>query len=405
VPRTLRGSRAHDGTRRALPALGSVAAAILCSSALAAQATDAAGLTQAFGDAARRRLTDPTLDARVHEELARGRAARWLEDVDLRFQVLQAPSEEAALGLAFAFGKVLSMPEDAGDRSIELVGEGDVAFQPEDNPDDFLTVGLRLRWSGTHSFGSGEPRLEKAANLRDPGIEELVALDSRRLGELSGRVAATPDLELDQDEDFEFLVRRYVDELERGLAPEWLWDFDLHAAFESDQELSSRQPVLGAALGARLLSWDPDSSLSRWNLFDLPAASLRWLAGDDERFRLSGRAYPTLITGLDVVDGSSDDTRGALTDDESFLRARLEAGVVSPALEIGDETLMLSARWRLFQEVDAPAAVRRADADESSHLRLELELPAGWVLSYTTGRLPLDTREESTFALGFEVGL
>lgn len=199
------------------------------------------------------------------------------------------------------------------------------------------------------------------------------------------------------------LARSYFETVEHALPPELVWDFDLHAAYESNQDFSSRQLAFGTALGGRLVSWDPEARLSRLNAFDLPGAALRWLAGQDQGFRTSGEAYPTIVAGLDLVEAAREETRGAVTDDESFLRARLEAGLKTRVLDLEDESLFLSAGWRFYQEIDAPAAVRRADTDAHSHLQLSLDLPGGWFLSYATGKLPLDAQDDSTFALGFQV--
>ena len=237
-------------------------------------------------------------------------------------------------------------------------------------------------------------------------MADLAAFDHERFAELSARAAHEPAPErLREDPAFTALARAYSESVARELPSEWLWDSDMHAGLESTQDYSSRQVVLGLALSSRLVSWDPDARASRFNAFDAPAAAVRWLAGQDETFRLSGLAYPTVLAGLDVVDAARDETRGALTDDESFLRARLEAHLRSRVFELEDETLHLFAGWRFFQEVDAPAEVRSADTDRTSHIELSLDLPWGWSLSYAAGRLPLDSRYDSTFALGFNLQL
>ena len=151
------------------------------------------------------------------------------------------------------------------------------------------------------------------------------------------------------------------------------------------------------------MSWDPDASLSRYNVFDIPGATLRWLAGRDEDFRPSGQAYPTIVAGVDVVDAAREETRGALTEDETFLRARVEAALESRVLEFRGEELFLSAAWRSYLEFDAPASVRRAGDEEYSHLQISLDLPMHWSLTYSTGRLPPDALNDSIFALGFNV--
>ncbi len=373
-----------------------------------ARAQDPVRVPAQLGAEVRARLADPAQQNRVNERLAEGRLARLLEDLRLRFTLFEdARDDGAALGFTYDFAKSLFVSADEHPHTLDLVARGNVAFEPEANPDDLLETVLRLRWSGTRALARpAEARTLQAASLPDPSAEQLLAFDRDAFAALASRFAQeTSAAAVRDDPEFQALARRYHQELARRLPPELIWDADLHAALESDQEFSSRQVVLGAALSGRLVSFDPEARLSRWNVFDFPAAALRWLAGRDEDFRASGEAYPTVVTGLDVVDAARDEGRGALTDDASFLRARLEASLASPVFEHQGETLFLRAGWRLDQELDAPAAVRRAGTDGHSHLELALDLPRGWSLSYATGRLPLDGQDDSTFALGFRVQL
>lgn len=383
--------------------------ALLCllASARGALAQDPVPLTAVLGDAAREFLAEALVAERPNEQLVPGRVARLLEDLNVQFKTFERESGGAlAMGFSYELAKSLVVSDDEHGGTLDFVAHGNVAFDADNNPDDFLSTSLRLRWFGSKAFGSAaETRAARAASLPDPDVETLAAFDPERFAELATRFALEPSAEVIRaDPDFQELARSYFEGIERNLPPELVWDFDLHAALESDQEFSSRQVVLGTALGARLVSWNPDAGLSRLNLFDYPAAALRWLAGEDE-FRASGQAWPTVVAGLDVVDASADDLRRALTDDESFLRARVEAGMKSRVLVIDGEPLYLSAGWRFDREIDAPAAVREAEVDEHSHLRIQLDLPKGWALSYTTGKLPLDAQVDSTFALGFQVNL
>src|SRR6185503_14714164 len=300
-------------------------------------------------------------------------------------------SGDAALGFSYDFAKSLSSSDDHSSGSTEFIATGNVAFDQETNPDDFLVTTLRLRWFGTHAFGGGQSRKDEVEQLPDPDVGTLAAFDPQRFAELAERFAQlSSSAEIRADPDFQALAESYFEGIEKELPPELIWDFDLHASYESNQDFSSRQPVLGTSLGGRLVSWDPEASLSRWNVFDWPAAALRWLAGQDESFRASGQTYPTIVSGLDLVDATADDTRSAITDDESFLRARVEAGFRSRVFELDEQALFLSAGWRFYGEIDPPAAVQRADADQFSHLQLQLDLPKGWSLTYATGKLPLD---------------
>ena len=382
-------------------------AALACAMLLAGTTTaqDETTLTREFGDAARERLAEPGTLVHVNEHHPAGRLARLLEDLHVQFKTFQRDTDgELALGFSYDFAKTLLVSDEASTRSTEFVATGNVAFDQATNPDDFLVTALRVRWFGSRAFGAGATRADQAENLPDPDVGTLPPFDPKRFAELAPRVAqVSSSADVRDDPDFQALARSYFESVERQLPPELIWDFDLHAAYESNQDFSSRQIAAGASLGGRFVSWDPGAGASKWNVFDYPAAAVRWLAGQDERFRANGEAYPTLVTGLDLVEAARDDTRSAVTDDESYLRARLEAGLRSRVLDLEDEALFLSAAWRYYGEIDPPAAVRRADTDSSSFLQIQLDLPMGWALTYSTGRLPLDAKDDSTFALGFQV--
>jgi hypothetical protein len=104
-----------------------------------------------------------------------------------------------------------------------------------------------------------------------------------------------------------------------------------------------------------------------------------------------------------MVDASDDDVRTAVTTDDSLLRARLEAGLETHVLDVKDESLYLTASWCGYQEIDAATGVKDADYDGSSYFELRMDLPSDFSLTYSAGRLPLDTSGDSTFGLGYRV--
>ncbi len=337
-----------------------------------------ADVQRRLDDEVREYFADPELFTRRRQPARPGRVARLLEDVRVELEAFERNDDgDLALGFEYDVAKTLSVSEES-DASLDFVADGNVAFDRAQNPNDFLWTSLRARWLGSPLFG------REAHEARKQLVEE-------------------PPPAVGENEAFEALRRRHLEGLSRSLPPEVVWDFDLHAGLESNQDFSSRQWVFGPAVSARLVSWDSRSKLSRWNVFDFPGAAVRWLAGVDERFRPSGRAYPTVRFGVDMVDASGDDVRDAVTNDSSLLRARLEAGLETHVLDVGDEPLYLTASWCAHEEIDAPSAVRDADYEGSSYFELEMDLPSRWVLTYSAGRLPLDPEEDSTLGLGFEV--
>jgi len=339
----------------------------------------------------------------VGEPRAGNRFARVLEDLQLELRGFQDANDELGLGFAYDLVKSRVLSDT---HTLDLVAYGNVAFERDANPDNFLSTMVRLRWFGSRALGANAPERAPRAETHDPSAEELTSIDPARSAALTTRLAREPSADaIRADPDFHVLAQGYLEQIERDLPPELAYDVDLHAGMESDQNFSSRQVVLGTSLAGRLVSWDPESALSRYDVFDLPGAALRWLAGQADDLSLSGQSYPTVVAGLDVVDASRDETRGAVTDDRSFLRLRMEATLRTRMLELEQEVLFLSAGWRVDQELDAPGDVRRAGTDNSNHLQLSLDLPHGWSLDYSAGRLPLDSHYDSTFALGFRFGL
>jgi hypothetical protein len=361
-------------------------------------------LSEAFRDAARERLHGPAPTPHPGREPApNGRLARLLEDLSFDVRAFEGAEDDAlAPGVGLALAKTLRPSRGEAEPAFDLRVEGIVAAEQAQNPDDSLASGLHLRWSGVRTLGPAErTRASVADKLEVPEVDALRALDPERFERLAARFDPAATGAIRSDADFQALTDRYVEGLAPRLAPELAWSFDLGVALESNQDFSSRQVALGGSLAARLTGHDPASSLGRFNLFDLPAAALRWLSGTDEHFRLDGRTLPSVVAGLDVVDAARDGTRGAVTEDESFLRGRIELAVASPAFTLDGHPVELGLRWRLFRELDAPSAVRDADVDDSSHLELRLGMRRGWFLAWTAGELPLDPSYDSTVILGY----
>lgn len=326
--------------------------------------------------------------------LAGGNAAKLLEALHVQFRTFERDDgSDPALGFDYAIDKALMRSTDSSHWALEFVAHGNVAFDQGVNPDDFLSTTLRVRWFGTHAFGE---RKEVAST-------DLLAFDPQRFASAAARFATfTSADEIRKDPEFVDITRRYYHGYQDTLPSELVYDADLHASLESNQDFSSRQEVFGASFGGRFVSWNPDASASRLNVFDFPGAAVRWLAGDED-FAPSGQAYPTVVVGLDLVEASDDDARSALTSDDAFLRARIEAGMKTRVYSTEGADYYLSAGWRLYQEFDAPAAVKSAELDQFSHAQIQLDLPKGWAVTYAAGKLPLDGEEDSTFALGLNV--
>jgi hypothetical protein len=417
---------------------------VCCAGGLA-RAQAPASVDAALKEAARR-FADPDFLRSALGHPGSGRLARLLESLNVRFKTFEAADDDgAALGFEYDVSKSLLRSSGTTAWSLDFIARGNVAFERVENPDDFLDTSFRMHWFGTHAFGGAAAAPADDAGLRarvaekiaaatdletlraDPDVAgllradarsgsrsaavekmgnalELAAFDPAQFAKVSAKAAHMQTVdEIRNDPEYIELERRFFEGYLHRLPPEIVWDAGLRAALESNQDFSSRQATFGADAGGKLVVWNPKSTAAQANVFDYPAALLRWLLGTTDSFEPSGDAYPTVVVGVDLVDGADDEVRSALTSDDAYVRGRVEAGMRSRIAEVDHEMLFLSVGWRAYQELDAPSAVSDADLDASSHFQAKLDLSHGWSLSYAVGRLPLDTRDDSTFELGFQV--
>ena len=197
-------------------------------------------------------------------------------------------------------------------------------------------------------------------------VQRFAALAALRTQVSSAEKISDPDLGLE----------RATSRASEKAPPELIWDFDTARELQSANQVPlSRQRVGGVTRRApreELGSTTP-ASAGTGTCFDYPAAALRWLAGRDERFRASGaRTCPTLVTGLDHGGRLGRATaRSALTDDESFLRARRGGLPLARVRTSTTRALFLSAGWRATARSTRAAPCSARTRTQVSHLQLQ----------------------------------
>lgn len=349
------------------------------------------------------RFGDEVVLERFGQDTAPGRISRLLEDVDLLLEAVdETPRGGVGLGFEYGLAKRLFDTSETTFSSIDFVASGNVAFDANANPDDYQSIAFRVRWYGSKPMEASENLTERSLRMARLG-RDLADVAPEAYARLAERYPGSVAVEtLRADPEYVALEREAHAAVLASIPNELVWDFDVHAGMEANQEFSERQVVLGAAVAARVIDWDGRHEHARFNVFDWPAATLRWLLGWDEAFSPSIEALPGVVASIDVVDGSEVSLRGA-ADQDTYLRWGLDFGWRSRLGEVAGQELGLTARWRVFEEFDAPSEIRDAGIDGANHLKLALDLPGAWELAYTTGRLPLDPQDDSTFALGYRV--
>ncbi len=313
---------------------------------------------------------------------------RWrlLKDLNLRFKTFDAEEGQNGLGLAFAYAKAIKYDElgrsgpNVTALDLRLSSDGNVAFDREINPRDFLTATVDL-----------------TLELNRGGVVRLTRARQVRLDSLLLRLA---DIEDEAELDASPAWREYVGTYASALTTQFWLGLSANVRFESDQAFERTQWVYGGSLALDLKAWNSESALAAWNFFDWPFAAIRWLAGTDPSFRPRGQAYPTARLGLALVDVAKNPERAALGDDDRFTRLDAEVAFKSLLLRSGTQDVWFAADLRWFRELGASTAVRAAKLHRSTYFAATIASGSGPFATYSAGRLPFDLKSQEVYELG-----
>lgn len=300
-------------------------------------------------------------------------------------------ADETGLGFAWAFSRQLSHWQLAQNGpnvtsfQAALESNGNVAFDPDINPRDFLTANLDLGWFG--SWGGAQ------LPANDPLSQQL----QREINELLPVVAEIETAELETHP----AMRRVLEAITGRMGTQVFVSADARLGYETDQSFDHRQLTYGGRVALDIKPWRRNSALGNLNLLDWPFALTRWLTGMDPRPRVRGAAFPTFIAGIDQVKPDEDSLRAAVGDLDAFTRFVGEVGFRTVAARVPSGLVYASANARIYQELGASAAIEAADLDRFLYFVVALTAPEGLFVSYSTGQLPFDRRDDQVYEIGF----
>jgi hypothetical protein len=319
-------------------------------------------------------------------------ALDFLKALNMKFKVFEGGTNNAAtLGVEYNYDKsIIGRELWSGDNSpvltFTLKAKGNIAFDKKRNPHDFLETGASLHvWqlfggdSEAETVGSDKmtPTVRTGQKLAHPPFSQMTKQQILDSAEWKAYVASTPDFD----------------------APDFFYDVSGNFSLESNQTFSRKQYAYGGTFQPRLRIWDP--SWGKFNIFDWPFAATRSITS--HKWEPKGRYLPSPLIGVDLVDGSSDPVRRvADPSDTTFPRLKTEIAFRSKVIEIDEHAIWFNASFRYFRELGATAAIRAADLNESKYWAASLELPWNFMISYTTGRLPFDRKDQQVWALGYK---
>lgn len=376
--------------------VGAIVAMVCAPPALPAQGEATRGLVAELGSlgisprALETLLGDPATLNWALERLLRGKAGRWqlLKDLNLRFATFEAERSDArGLGLSYDYSRSIKHEEIATKSAnysalgFDLDASGNISFDRRINPRDFLQSGLALSVAISRggAYRTTPEIRQRLAQLRD----SLALIESQE--------------ELDRSP----IWAEYLGTVQPFLSSQLLVDLAATASFETDQGFDDRQLVYAGRLGLDLKAWNNNSTLARWNVFDWPFATLRYLIGTDSAFLPRGATWPTLQASVGLVDPVENDPRNTVASLEAFPRFKVEAAFRTPIASRGDTDVNFEADFRWYRELGAPAGVRAAGLDEFTYVVAALTTTLGPFVSFSAGRLPFDAESDRVYQLGF----
>ena len=316
----------------------------------------------------------------------------FINDWNLRPKFFHAPdgaSDDAVLGLEYHYQKSIanrvfdeSWKNPMG-ISLAFEAQGDVAVEAKKNPNNLLETSAQLHLF--QGIGGIDPTYSNSDAARAEFQRELMQnIQDKEFA--SGRGHA-----------YNAMARK----LTEHMTPQLFWDLAGHATLEADQQFHDKQWAYGGKLSFAFRDWRAQSAAGWFNVFDYPFAAIRWIV-EKEDFQPSGRVFPSVVLGLDLVDGSDNGARIAIDPDtDAFPRGRAELAFKTRALRWQERPLYFSAAYRYFQEFSASSAIKAADLDRSEYFVMRMDLPYRFNLSYATGKLPLDQDNDQVYAIGW----
>lgn len=361
-------------------AVSATTAAFLLSPGAAAQETTAERLQ----DAAVKKLFEAFNSDEIQRKLP----------ISLDLKVFQSggPDDDLSIGFAYSYKKkffrksVRELDDNQGsgtslEYTLNLSADGNVAFDPEKNPNDFLDTkaSFSLDW------------LRQTVVKTDLAIcgaaEELVlgGASGAEIQAAAERCRKTGSLSI----------------LRFNLAAE--------GGFEADQRFTATQYKIGGRAWFSAPALAPNHPLRWANPLALPVGALRYLTGfnDCTSFKdcataPQGDAFPTITVGLAEIMPDEAGPRVDAGDDSDFLRMDFEISYWAPVTSFDGKFIDLTVAYRYYKELGASDLVKTAGLDDFSLLVVTLGQRNGVFISYRDGQLPFDQRDDEVFELGYK---
>ena len=333
-------------------------------------------------------ILDAQLSSSPTARVAAAALTKLLGDLTVSFKTFDTENAvRSGVGFEYDWSKRLSswvLPDNDANVngfSWSLNANGNVAFDEETNPKDFLKSGTTLGW--VFSKGGVIAQLPRETSLR---LQDAITI----LADVPTDSLATHPLN-----------QAVMREISQTLSTQVFVSLDAQVAYEANQSFTAEQVTYGGRLGLDIKAWNPNTLLAKLNVLDWPFALLRYLTATEPQIKPRGSALPTFLLSLDLVDPADDPLRDRLATLDPFPRLAIEAGFRTLAGKVTGGNIFAEANLRYYQEIGADRAVLRAGIDDFFLFVAALTGPGGSFVSYSIGDLPFDRTSDKVYELGF----
>lgn len=311
---------------------------------------------------------------------------KFLNDLNISFKTFQSKdSSTTSLGFVYDFNfdyaKFIEKREHRISHTFGLSAKGNVAFNKDANPNNFLET--KVNYSYANFYGGLVKQGDSAVFTK--------------LNEVETKLAKIKDL---KSAEAIALWEEFGDNLR--LTNQYYYCFSPKFAFEANQDFSVTQLTPGATVDLGAKSWGKDNLLSKFNLLDYPFALLRLITGTDKSFSIYGSTLPTVQFGIDYVLPTKDTIREKLIGNlDPYPRFRFETSFRTFISRIHKENIFFNANYRFYKELNASSQIKNANLSPINYFVTSLQSTSGLYISYATGRLPFDAKDDQIYSLGF----
>ncbi len=331
-----------------------------------------------------------TLNKYLEEYLRENNGWRILRDIQFQFKTFSTHGQDSlsSLGFSYDFAKDINkryfsrQGSSVLGQAVSVQARGNVAFDASANPEDFLESALSVSIFGSH--GGAVESSDSVRTLLNRLENVLVAIETEE--SLNASAARM----------------QFFDIAQSHLSTQVYWSIGGTGALESNQRFTTKQYVYGFDASFDVKAWNRYSVLASLNVFDWPFALIRWLSGMDTDFTPLGSTFPTLRAGIKRVDPRDGDPRYAVDSSGAYNRINVEAAFRTPVGSLVGNEAYFEADVRYYREINPSAAIIAAHLERQSYFTGALTLSNGFFVSYTTGRLPFDAKDDQIYELGFK---